>query len=170
MNKPITLSCVRYVKNNVIASGTRKRIASALHFLHIMDIQPDTTGNRYAISACGEDSVVIDNATFHGSLIVMPDRRPIPWSICSFRDLTIDDLTALTSYRPDLILLGTGQQMQRIPENWIFTLLGHGILIESMTTRAACGTYNLMLSEERRVLLALIREKISSAKTVTLSS
>ena len=135
-----------------------------------MDIQPENTGSRQTVTACQNDEITVGNTVYRGSLIVMPDMKPLPWPVKSFRELTLEDLIALKEFRPDIVLLGTGRQTGRLPESWIFSLLDHGILIECMNSRAACGTYNLMLSEERNALLAVLMEEINGEKTVTLSS
>lgn len=126
-----------------------------------MDIQPENTGSRQAVSAYHDDEIIIGNTAFTGSLIVCPDMAPHPWHIASFEHLSIDDLVALKKHHPDIILLGTGKQTRHIPSDWIFSLLENGIIIECLNSRTACGTYNMMLAEERNPLLAIIMEEIN---------
>ena len=126
-----------------------------------MNIEPENTGNRQTVSSYQDHEIVIGNAVYHNSLIVTPDKKPESWNVRTFENLTVDDLIALKKHKPDIVLLGTGPQMHNIPTGWIFTLLNHGIIIECMNNRAACGTYNLMLAEERNALLAVIMKEIN---------
>lgn len=124
-----------------------------------MNIEPEHTGNRQTVFSYQDHEIVIGDTVYRDSLIVAPEMKPESWGIHSFADLTANDLIALKTYRPDIVLLGTGQHMHRIPSDWVFALLNQGIIIECMNNRAACGTYNLMLAEERNAVLAIIMEK-----------
>ncbi len=130
------------------------------HYHSYMDIQPENTDSRQTVTACQDRETVINGTLYHGSLIVMPGMKPLPWHVKSFSKLTPDALLALKEYRPDMVLLGTGQKTRHLPENWIFSLLDNGIVIECMNNRAACGTYNMMLAEGRNALLAILMEEI----------
>ncbi|EEO27293.1 Mth938-like domain-containing protein [Oxalobacter paraformigenes] len=125
-----------------------------------MDIQPENADNLQTVTACRANGITLDQTDYHGSLIVMPGTTPLPWHVKSFRELVLDDLLALTAYQPDIVLLGTGNETRRLPEDWIFSLLDNGIVIECMNGRAACGTYNMLLAEGRNALLALVMEEI----------
>lgn len=125
-----------------------------------MDIQPENAGSLKTVTACHDNGITLNGTDYRGSLIVMPGMRPLPWHVQSFRELTLDDLLALRTYHPDIVLLGTGNETRRLPEGWIFSLLDNGIVIECMNDRAACGTYNMLLAEERNALLALVMEEI----------
>ena len=62
----------------------------------------------------------------------------------------------LTTHDPEIIIFGTGKE-QVFPDPALFVpLMERGIGYEVMNTGAACRTYNILLSEERRVLAALI--------------
>lgn len=126
-----------------------------------MNIEPENTGNRQTVSSCRDQEITVSGTLYHNSLIVTPGKKPEPWHIRSFENLTVDDLIALKKYRPDIVLLGTGLHMHNLPTDWVFTLLNHGIVIECMNNRAACGTYNLLLTEDRHAVLAIIMEEIN---------
>lgn len=131
------------------------------YYLCRMNIEPENTGSRQTVSSYRDHEIVISGTVYHDSLIVTPENKPEPWHIGSFGELTVSDLIALKKYRPDIVLLGTGRQMHSIPAEWVFTLLEHGIIIECMNNQAACGTYNLMLAEERNAVLAIMMEEIN---------
>ena len=56
----------------------------------------------------------------------------------------------------DVLFVGTGADTAHIPADLRITLEDAGIGVEAMATPAACRTYNVLLSEGRRVALAVI--------------
>ncbi len=56
----------------------------------------------------------------------------------------------------DVLLIGTGAELTHIPTDLRNALENSGIGIEIMNSPAACRTYNVLLSEGRRIALALI--------------
>ncbi|MDA7963360.1 Mth938-like domain-containing protein [Ruegeria sp.] len=56
----------------------------------------------------------------------------------------------------DVLFIGTGADLSHIPADLRSTLEEAGLGVEIMNSPAACRTYNVLLSEGRRVALALI--------------
>ena len=56
----------------------------------------------------------------------------------------------------DVLLVGTGKDMAHIPQPLRTRLESAGVGVEIMNSPAACRTYNVLLSEGRRIALALI--------------
>lgn len=56
----------------------------------------------------------------------------------------------------DVLLVGTGSQIAHIPATLRAALEGAGVGVEAMASPAACRTYNVLLSEGRRVGLAVL--------------
>jgi uncharacterized protein len=56
----------------------------------------------------------------------------------------------------DFILLGTGPQVSHAPSAFRKALEDAGIGVEVMKTDSACRTYNVLVSEGRRVAAALL--------------
>ncbi|SEK59554.1 Mth938-like domain-containing protein [Roseovarius nanhaiticus] len=56
----------------------------------------------------------------------------------------------------DVIFVGTGPEIAHIPEGLRGQLEEAGIGVETMSTPAACRTYNVLLSEGRRVAAAVL--------------
>src|SRR5690606_33995472 len=57
---------------------------------------------------------------------------------------------------PEVVLIGTGLKQHLLPHNVTQPLLSLGIGIEAMSTQAAARTYNILMSEGRRVVVALL--------------
>ncbi len=69
-----------------------------------------------------------------------------------------DDLQTVLDMQPhiDFILLGTGADMSPVPAAFRRALDEAGIGIEPMASPTACRTYNVLVSEGRRVAAVLL--------------
>ena len=69
-----------------------------------------------------------------------------------------EDLETILAARDrlDVIFIGTGPSVAHIPTDLRRTLEEAGIGAEAMATDAACRTYNVLLSEARRVGIAAL--------------
>ncbi|ATG35961.1 hypothetical protein PhaeoP23_01820 [Phaeobacter piscinae] len=56
----------------------------------------------------------------------------------------------------DVLFIGTGAEVAHIPASLRQQLEGAGIGVEAMNSPAACRTYNVLLSEGRRIALAAL--------------
>jgi len=56
----------------------------------------------------------------------------------------------------ELLLVGCGSKTVFIPENLRAELKSSDIVVETMDTGAACRTFNVLISEDRRVAAALV--------------
>ena len=56
----------------------------------------------------------------------------------------------------DVVFIGTGADVAHLPAPLRAALEEAGIGVETMTSPAACRTYNVLLSEGRRVALAVL--------------
>lgn len=63
---------------------------------------------------------------------------------------------SLPADAPEVLLIGTGSRQIFLAPDIIGPLLQLGIGVETMTTQAAARTYNILMSEERRVLALLL--------------
>lgn len=66
----------------------------------------------------------------------------------------IDGLLELVD-RIDVLFIGTGDEISHIPHEFRSALVAVGLGVEVMSSPSACRTYNVLLSEERRVAAAL---------------
>lgn len=56
----------------------------------------------------------------------------------------------------DVLFVGTGAEIAHLPAGFRTALEDAGIGVEAMASPAACRTYNILLSEGRRVAVALL--------------
>lgn len=69
-------------------------------------------------------------------------------------DVTAPILAAVESI--DVLLVGTGAEMTPLPKPFRSVLEAAGIGVEPMATPTACRSYNVLLSEGRRIGAALL--------------
>ncbi|MEM6890224.1 MAG: Mth938-like domain-containing protein [Pseudomonadota bacterium] len=67
----------------------------------------------------------------------------------------VDPLLALAG-ETDVLFVGTGAEIAHLPEGLRSCLEAAGLGVEVMASPAACRTYNVLLSEGRRIALALL--------------
>lgn len=100
--------------------------------------------------------VAVNYQRFEHSLIVMPEVLVTDWNAANFDALSAAHFEAIAAHNPEVVLLGTGQKHHFIHPKLIATLTNANIAVECMTTDAACRTYNILMSEGRKVAAALI--------------
>lgn len=92
----------------------------------------------------------------HGSLLLDPRRGPRSWQVDDSEQLSIADFPEEILADTDLLIIGCGNTPCLPVEALQLAMLEFNIAVEFMDTPAACRTYNILLSEDRRVLAALI--------------
>ncbi len=121
-----------------------------------MKLSLDTGSASYRIRHYDSTGITINETVYTRDLIVMPEAVIDDWISAPVAELTVDHFDALSGHDCEILLLGTGRQ-QRFPPARLMAELGrHGIGLEVMDTAAACRTYNVLMSEDRRVAAALM--------------
>ena len=92
----------------------------------------------------------VGGEVYRGTVLVTSE-NVAPWG-------GIDDIAALVALAEevDVIFVGTGAAIARLPAALHEALDAAGIGVETMDTPAACRTYNVLLAEGRRIAAALI--------------
>lgn len=87
----------------------------------------------------------------HQGPLLMWDRGRADWGGLK------DDATLLTLVgQVDVVFIGTGAETAHIPTDLRSRLEETGLGVEAMNSPSACRTYNVLLSEGRRVALAAL--------------
>lgn len=68
----------------------------------------------------------------------------------------LDGMETLVPSGVEVVLIGTGTRQVMLAQSVVAPLLRLGVGVEAMSTRAAARTYNILMSEGRRVVAALI--------------
>ena len=114
--------------------------------------------SRNIFKAHGVGYVLVNDQRFQQPLIVTSDNIITDWPASSFAALTEADFAHFLALKPEVLILGTGQQHLFAHPKLFQALTAEGIGVECMSTPAACRTYNILMEEERRVVAAILFE------------
>lgn len=121
-----------------------------------MKLHMNQRTNQNMFTAHGAGYVSVNGRRYEHSLVVVPDQLHIDWRVSDFEALNEAHFSYLLALQPEILLLGTGPQ-QKFPHPKLFqTLIEAGISVEAMSTSAACRTYNILMSEDRKVVAAIL--------------
>ncbi len=112
---------------------------------------------RAPIDAYGNGGFRFADMSHIGSILCLPSGIH-GWEPQTPPILSSRDLGAILEQASDIeiLLVGTGMDLRRIPEDVRAMLREHRISSDPMSTGAAVRTYNVLLAEDRAVAAALI--------------
>ena len=128
-----------------------------------MKLHNSQTQQYQTITGYDEGSVEINALTFRHSLLVLPEAAPLAWPVAGFDELATTHFEAIAVLRPDVVILGTGNRQRFAHPRLTASLTQQRIGVECMDSQAACRTYNILMTEGRKVALALIIEPAAHA-------
>lgn len=120
----------------------------------------DAITGANAITGHGKGYIAINGNNIGNAVIVLSEKVIDPWvtvtSPATVQTLCIADFADLLALRPELVVFGSGAAF-RFPERAVMAEFSKArIGFEVMDTPAACRTYNVLLSEGRRIAAALL--------------
>ncbi|MBL1234904.1 MAG: Mth938-like domain-containing protein [Rhodobiaceae bacterium] len=123
-----------------------------------MDFSTPTYARQPAIDAYGDGGFRLGGQRYVGSLVLCPESDPVLWGPIDIASVGLGDLTGLIKAKDnfDVLLIGSGVGLLRPSAFVRDALKEQSINWDVMDTGAAARTYNVLLSEGRRVAAALI--------------
>ena len=141
-----------------------------------MLLQKESNPGLNTITAYGAGYIEINGTAYRHSVRFGPEGDINEWPFNDARDLTLaalQEVAGVTESAPDplafldgspsmntsgveVVLIGTGSAQVMMPRALTEPLLRLGIGVEAMSTQAAARTYNILMSEGRKVVVALI--------------
>ena len=110
--------------------------------------------SQHLVRSYTEHSVQVGEQQLSAPSLVCAE-QVLPWPMSDMTQLTKNDLPLIFEQQPEVVILSTGAR-QHFPAPAIqAAFLARGIGFEVMTVGAACRTFNVLLSEDRRAVLAL---------------
>lgn len=112
---------------------------------------------RAPIDAYGEGGFRFADMSHKGSLLCLPSGIH-GWQQQAGEPLDRQALEKVfaEAARIEILLVGTGTELKRLPQELRDALRRAGITADSMSTGAAVRTYNVLLAEDRAVAAALV--------------
>ena len=121
-----------------------------------MKFQPDHLPGTNTVSRHEPGAVWVNGVRWDQSVLVPWRGEPRPWLLANLAALTPAHFEAVQSLGPELVIFGSGARLQFVSAGLYRGLIEARIGIETMDTAAACRTYNVLASEGRSVVAALL--------------
>jgi len=109
-------------------------------------------------TAHGTGYVQVNEQRFEQPVIVTPEQVLNDWPARNFAGLSEADFIYFMALKPEVLLLGTGNQHRFAQPQLYRALSDVGIAVEFMNTPAACRTFNILISEDRKVVAGILFE------------
>ena len=124
-----------------------------------MKLQPDPFDGVNAVNACDSHQILVNQHPWTRSVLIPAQGDVMAWEVSRVEDLTREHfgrLLELSGFQPEIIVFGSGDRLRFVSPALLADLHARRIGVETMTTPAACRTYNLLAQERRKVLAALL--------------
>ena len=123
-----------------------------------MKLHADRLDGPNAIARHGGEGVVVNGIEYRRSCIVPWQGAMQDWPVEQFAALQASHFEQLAALSPELVIFGSGLRLRFVPAALLRPLYERRIGVETMDTAAACRTYNVLISEGRAVVAALLFE------------
>ena len=102
--------------------------------------------------------VWVNADAYEHSVVVPWQGEAQAWGVDRLDALVAEDFDRLLAWDPELVIFGSGARLRFAPPALLAKLFERRIGVETMDTAAACRTFNVLASEGRRVVAALLVE------------
>ncbi|MCD0504705.1 Mth938-like domain-containing protein [Bordetella petrii] len=144
-----------------------------------MKLHTDPASALNTVTAYGDGYIEVNQVRFSHAVAFGPEGTVAEWPVRAATDITApllqqaaglsdaarDPMAFLdepetagpaTGVGPEVLLVGTGSRQRLLGQDVLRPLLAAGVGVEVMDTQAAARTYNILMAEGRRVVVALL--------------
>lgn len=121
-----------------------------------MDLTLEQPGDHLFIRSVTADGIQVVDDFYPSSIIVSAERVIPDWPVNSLESMTEQNLEKVLEQKPEVVLIGTGSRQKFLSPQQMMYFYSRNVGVEVMTTEAACRTFNVLVSEARNVVAALI--------------
>ncbi|XP_066473490.1 NADH dehydrogenase [ubiquinone] 1 alpha subcomplex assembly factor 3 [Tiliqua scincoides] len=109
------------------------------------------------IEAYTNRGFTINGDSIVGPCAVLP-RAILQWNVGTYKDITAESLSLFRLLEPriEILVLGTGNRVERLDPAVLKLMRQCGIAVEVQDTPNACATFNFLTSERRMTAAGLI--------------
>lgn len=126
-----------------------------------MDLTFQRPGQHHYIHSVSTDGIRVVDQVCTGSIIVSASRLITDWPVSTPGEITAEHIGQILELDPEIVLIGTGERQVFLEQELLMHFYQHPVGVEIMSTRAACDTFNILVSEGRNVVAALMQAAIS---------
>ncbi|WP_343564850.1 Mth938-like domain-containing protein [Kiloniella sp. b19] len=122
-----------------------------------MEVRLDIPEGVQIVETYGDGRFKVTGVYHEGSILITPEQTQ-SCPVSSIDELSLENFSFFFDGEQavDVLLLGCGPKMRPVPSALKTELREKGLVVEPMDTGAACRTYNVLVSEERKVAALLI--------------
>jgi uncharacterized protein len=121
-----------------------------------MKFQPDITAGVNLVSRQEPGRVWVGATPHTASLVVPWEGAVLAWDAPTFDSLTAAHFERIAALGPEVVIFGSGATLRFPHPSLMRALIDRRIGYEAMDTAAACRTYNVLVSERRSAVAALL--------------
>ena len=122
-----------------------------------MDLTLQRPGEHHYIHSVSADGIRVVDQLCTGSIIVSPYRLIADWPVTTAGEITANHIGQILDLEPEIVLIGTGQSQVFLEPEMLMLFYQQPVGVEIMSTRAACDTFNILVTEGCNVAAALMR-------------
>ena len=120
-----------------------------------MELTLDPNKAKNFIRNYENNKLYIGKTIFSYNLLIS-DKSIGKWVVNDINNLVNDDMKNILLFKPEIIIIGTGESLIMPSHEIIDFIHDKKIGLEFMITESACKTFNLLISEGRKVVAGLI--------------
>lgn len=113
-------------------------------------------GEYLFVRAVGAHAITVVDRPLDRSFVLAPDRAIENWPVHDVAAIDAAAIAPILELTPAVVILGSGPRIVFPSQAVLAEFLKRGIGIEVMDNAAAARTYNVLVSEGRRVVAAFI--------------
>ena len=121
-----------------------------------MEFNLEVPQNQFFIRSIGEKGICVNQEIYDGPFIISGERIIPQWNVQSVGEINEASLQVIFDLQPEVVLIGTGKTQVFLPPAIQVHFFQRNVGFEVMKTDAACRTYNVLASDGRLVVAALL--------------
>ena len=121
-----------------------------------MELTLDHPGDSLFIRSVSDQGIRVEDTMYRQPIIVSAAELITEWPATSAEGFTEALLQPIIDLQPEIVLIGTGRKQVFLPPELMMFFYRREVGFEVMTTAAACRTFNVLISEARNAVAALL--------------
>ena len=121
-----------------------------------MELTLQRPGEHHYIHSVSAVGIRVVDQVCTRSIIVSANRLITDWPVTVPGEITAGRIGPILDLEPEIVLIGTGERQVFLEPEMLMHFYKHSVCVEIMSTRAACDTFNILVSEGRNVVAALV--------------
>lgn len=122
----------------------------------MVDLTLERPGDHLFVRAVTAEAIQVVDEWYSGSIVIGHRHVLQDWAPDDVADLDAGHFAPVLEQEPEVVIIGTGERQRFLPQELMMAFLGQGVGAEVMSTPAACRTFNILVSEGRKVVAALL--------------